>query len=57
MKTIVAWTKEDVYIGLYGWSAAVLTRDLGMSSEEIEKLLTEVMSDTNSTWLHCSISM
>jgi hypothetical protein len=42
---------------LYGWSAAVLTRDLGMSSEEIEKLLTEVMSDTNSTWLHCSISM
>jgi hypothetical protein len=53
MKTIGAWTKEDVNIGLYGWSAAVLTRGLGMSSEEIEKLLTEVTSDINSTWLHC----
>ncbi len=45
MKTIGAWTKEDVFIGLHGWNAVVLTRGLGMSSEEVEKLLTEVTSD------------
>jgi hypothetical protein len=57
MKTIGAWTKEDALIGLHGWSAAVLMRDLGMSSQEVEKLLTEVTSDINSTWLHCYIYM
>jgi hypothetical protein len=57
MKMIGAWVKEDVLSGLHGWSAAVLTRGLGMSPEEVEALLTEVRSDINSNWLHAYIPM
>jgi hypothetical protein len=57
MKTLGAWTKEDVLSGLHGWSAAVLTRGLGMSSQEVEILLMEVRNDINSNWLHAYIPM
>jgi trans-aconitate methyltransferase len=57
MKPIGAWVKEDVLTGLHGWSTAVLTRGLGMSSEEVEMLLTEVSNDINSNWLHAYIPM
>jgi hypothetical protein len=57
MKMIGAWVKEDVLSDLHGKSAAVLTRGLGMSSEEVEILLTEVRSDINSNWLHAYIPM
>ncbi|KAE9370618.1 S-adenosyl-L-methionine-dependent methyltransferase, partial [Stipitochalara longipes BDJ] len=55
MKMLGAWVQEDVLTGLHGWSAAVLTRGLGMSSQEVETLLTEVKSDINSNWLHTYI--
>jgi len=57
MKMLGAWAKEDVLSGLHGWSAAVLTRGLGMSSQEVEILLMEVRNDINSNWLHAYIPM
>jgi len=57
MKKLGAWVKEDVLSGLHGWSAAVLTRGLGMSSQEVEALLTEVRSDINSNLMHVYIPM
>ena len=57
MKKLGAWVKEDVLSGLHGWSAAVLTRGLGMSSEEVETLLTEVRIDINSNVMHAYIPM
>jgi hypothetical protein len=48
MKILGAWTKRDVLSGLHRWSAAVLRRGLGMSSQEVEILLMEVKNDINS---------
>jgi len=55
MKMLGAWTKEDVLSGLHGWSAAVLTRGLGMSPQEVEILLMEARNDINSNWLHAYV--
>lgn len=55
MKMLGRRSREDVRSGLHGWSAAVLTRGLGMSSQEVEILLMEVKNDINSNWLHAYI--
>ncbi|KAH8782400.1 hypothetical protein F5882DRAFT_428866 [Hyaloscypha sp. PMI_1271] len=52
-----AWTKKDVLSGLHRWSAAVLTRGLPMSPQEVEILLVEVKIDINSNWLHAYLPM
>ena len=57
MKTLGALSKQDVLAGLQGWSMAVLTRGLGMSSSEVELLLLEVRNDINSGKLHLYIPM
>jgi hypothetical protein len=57
MKMLGWRSKEDVRSGLHGWSAAVLTIGLGMSSQEVEILLMEVKNDINSNWLHAYILM
>lgn len=57
MEMLGAWTKKDVLSGLHRWSAAVLTRGLGISSQEVEILLMEVKNDINSNWLHAYIPM
>jgi SAM-dependent methyltransferase len=57
MKMLGAWCKEDVLSGLQGWSMAILTRGLGMTSEEVEILLMETRQAINSKKLHCYIPM
>lgn len=57
MKMLGAWCKEDVLSGLHGWSAAVLSRGLGMSAEDVKTLLAEVINDINSAQLHAYIPM
>jgi SAM-dependent methyltransferase len=57
MKVLGAWCKEDVLSGLNGSSMAILTRGLGMTTEEVEILLMEVRQAINSRRLHCYIPM
>ena len=57
MEMLGAWTKKDVLSGLHRWSAAVLTRGLPMSPQEVEILLVEVKIDINSNWLHAYLPM
>jgi SAM-dependent methyltransferase len=57
MKLLGAWFKEDVLSGLQGGSMAIMTRALGMTSEEVEILLMETRQAINSKKLHCYIPM
>jgi hypothetical protein len=57
MKMLGAWCKENVLSGLQGWTMAVLTRGLGMTSAEVELLLMEVRNDINSSALHAYVPM
>jgi hypothetical protein len=57
MKTLGAWAKEDYLTGLQGLSMAVMTRGLGMTSQEVELLLMEVRENVNSRRLHAFIPM
>ncbi len=57
MKTLGAWTKENVLEGMQGWSVAVLTRGLGMSTEEVELMLMEARNSINSRKLHVYVPM
>jgi hypothetical protein len=57
MKTLGAWAKEDFLVGLQGWSMAVLTRGMGMSSENVELLLADVRKEINSGKLHVYMPM
>ena len=57
MKTLGAWCKENVLEGMHGWSAAVLTRGLGMSAEEVELMLMEARNSINSRQLHVYVPM
>jgi hypothetical protein len=57
MKMLGAWCKEDVLSGLQGTSMAILTRGLGMTSDEVEILLMETRRAINSKKLHCYILM
>jgi hypothetical protein len=55
MKMLGTWYREDLLSGLQGFTVAVLTRALGMSSEEIELLLVGVRNDIKSNKIHIYI--
>ena len=57
MKMLGSWCKENVLSGLQGWTMAVLTRGLGMTSAEVELLLVGVRNDINSSALHAYVPM
>jgi len=57
MKILGAWCKENILSGMQGNSIAILTRGLGMTSDEVEMLLAEARQDINSKKLHCYTPM
>ena len=57
MKTVGEWCKEDFLAGMQGWTMMVLTRGMGMTSQEVEDLLAEVKNEINSKKLHIYMPM
>ena len=57
MKLLGAWFKEDALSGIPGISMAILTRGLGMTTEEVEILMMKVRQAINSKRLHCYVTM
>jgi SAM-dependent methyltransferase len=57
MKMLGAWCKEDILAGMQGASMAILTRGLGMTTEEVEVFLMEIREAINSKKLHCYVPM
>lgn len=57
MKHLGTWAKEDVLAGLQGWTMAVLTRGLGMLTQEVEVLLADVRKDLESKKIHAYIPL
>ncbi len=55
MKMLGMWYREDLLVGLQGFTVAVLTRALGMSKEEVEVLLVGVREDIRSNKIHIYI--
>ena len=51
-KTLGLWYREDLLQGLHAFSAAVLTRAMGMTLPEIEVLLMEVREEIKSNRIH-----
>ncbi len=54
-KMLGMWYREDLMIGLQGFTMAVLTRALGMSAQEVELLLMGVRQDIKSNQIHVYI--
>ena len=54
-KMLGQWYREDLLSGLQGFSMALLTRGLGMSTVEVELLLIGVREDINSNKIHIYI--
>jgi hypothetical protein len=52
MKTLGAWMRMDMLAGLQAMSMAIMTRGLGMTSEEVEKHLVDVKLEIESNKLH-----
>ncbi|KAH8684141.1 S-adenosyl-L-methionine-dependent methyltransferase [Ilyonectria robusta] len=52
LKELGAWTLENISSGLEGLSAAVYTRVLGWSKEEMDVLLAEVRNDLKNPAIH-----
>ena len=52
MKTLGAWMTMDMLKGLQAMSMAIMTRGLGMTSEEVEKHLVDVRLEIESNKLH-----
>jgi hypothetical protein len=51
-KTLGLWFREDLLSGLDGFTMALLTRALGMSTAEVELLLVGVREDIKSNKVH-----
>lgn len=54
-KMLGAWYREDLLVGLGGFTNAVLTRGCGMTIPDIEELLVGVRSDIESNAIHVYI--
>ena len=54
-KMLGLWYREDLLSGLQGFTMALLTRALGMSSVEVELLLMGVRNDIKSNRIHIYI--
>jgi hypothetical protein len=54
-KTLGMWYREDLLSGLQGFTMALLTRALGMSTAEVELLLAGVREDIRSNKIHIYI--
>ncbi len=52
MKTLGAWSREDLLGGLQGISMAVMTRGLGMTTEEVDLHLANVREEIKSNRVH-----
>lgn len=52
MKILGQWCREDLLSALEGISLAVLTRGLGMTKEQVDKLLVGVRDEIKSNKLH-----
>jgi hypothetical protein len=57
MKTLGAWFREDSLAGLHGGAAAIMTKGLGMSHEEVEVFLVDVRKDLKSNKIHAYAPM
>jgi hypothetical protein len=57
MKVIGVWAKENLLSGLQAGSMAILTRGLGMTSDEVELLLMDVRREFESGRLHVYVPM
>ena len=57
MKMLGTWTREDVLGAIQGVSMAVMTRGLGMSSEEVEVFLVDVRKDIMNKGIHAYFPM
>jgi hypothetical protein len=51
-KTLGMWYREDMLRGLQGFTMALLTRVLGMSTEDVESLLAGVRENIKSNKIH-----
>jgi hypothetical protein len=51
-KMLSLWLQHDVLVGIEGWSMALLTRQLGWTSEEVTRFVDEVKRDIANTSLH-----
>lgn len=57
MKMLGAWAREDLLGAIQGISMAVMTRGLGMSSEEVEVFLVDVRKDLMNKKIHAYCPM
>jgi hypothetical protein len=53
LKTLGLWAREDFLSALQGASMAVMTRGLGMSTQEVEVLLAGVRQEVTEKKVHC----
>jgi hypothetical protein len=56
-KTLGAWMRHDMLTGLQAMSMAIMTRGLGMGSEEVDGHLVDVNAEIESNRVHAYYSM
>jgi hypothetical protein len=57
MKTLGAWMRHYLLMGLQAMSMAIMTRGLGMTPEEVEQNLVDVKAEIESNRLHAYFPM
>jgi len=57
MKILGTLCRENLLVSVHGMSMAVMTKGLGMTSEEVELLLPDVKKDINNIKIHCYAAM